>query len=273
MRKDFKKVLCEEPRRKGYGNSGKALNKRKGAKKRRQKEMRGDYDEWSIPRKESMFGKRGRGDKEFGEHLGPLVRFLRSSVGRKWDDVYSEIRQVCPNDNAVNAHIYQHLWGYVDRHTYYKDDGKLYARTEWGWEHEVSDWGRDNSFYVDPDGILRKAPSRTRKVRRKENKDVFKKNGVIYVRKNNIWYKTALKPIPKPQTYVEERTIYDRVFRRTKYRYPGFRDVYLGVSNFTEGWDGREGAQKCKQTYGKSVYCWQLRQISSRELKKLGLKE
>lgn len=273
MRKDFKKVLCEEPRYQGWNNKGKALNKRKGYKKKLQRGMKGDYDEWSLPKKESMFGKRGRGDKGFGEHLGPLVRFLRKSVGRKWDDVYSEIREVCPNDNAVNAHIYQHLWGYVDRRTYYKDDGKLYAIGEWGWEHEVIDRGQDDSFYVDAKGILRRAPRRIRKKARKDNPDVFKHNGKIYVRKNNIWYKTALKPIRKPKKVEVEVTGYGGcVYKRTEYRYPAFTDVYLGV--FSSGVsDGRRAVEECIQVYGKRVYCWQLKQISSREKKKLGLKK
>jgi len=221
-----------------------------------------------------MFGKRARGDKSFGEHLGPLVRFLRSSIGRKWDDVYSEIRKVCPNDNAVNAHIYQHLWGYVDRVAYYKDDGKLYALDVWGLEHEVIDRGRDNSFYVDSDGILRRAPRLPKRKPRKDNPDVFKYQGKIYVRKHGIWYKTALKKIPKAESYQDRRIGYGgREFVREMWRHGDFYDVYLKVSNFTEGYDGREGARKCEQTYGKSVYCWQLRQISSRELKKLRLKE
>lgn len=275
MRKDFKKVLCEEPRRKGWGSNGKSLNKLKGSNKRFQNDTKGDYEDWSLPCKETMFGKRGRGTKEFGEHLQPLVRFLRSSVGRPWNDVFSEIRERCPNDNAVNAHIYQHLWGYVERYAQIID-GEVYHSPDYSFGRDprpLLDHGRDNTFYVDDKGILRRAPRFVRTKREKEN-NVFKHQGKIYVRQNGIWFKTALKPLGKPVRHVEMVTGYGgRIYQKETWRYPEFQDVYLGVSSVTLGYDGRKGAQECERTYGKKVYCWQLRQLNTRELKKLGLKE
>ena len=271
MRKDFKKVLCEEPRSKGWGNR-KALNKAKGSVRKYQKATKGDYEDWSLPNKESMFGKRGRGDKMFGEHLGPLVRFLRKSVGRRWDDVYSEIREVCPNDNAVNAHIYVHLWGYVSRYTELVD-GKLYSFSEWGYRRELFDRGGDYTFYIDQKGFLRRAPRRPKR-KDKVNNDVFKHNGKIYVRKKGIWYKTALKPLPKPHKVEVERTGYGgRVYKYTEVRYPAYQDVYNYDISSNGSSDGQKAARACQRIYGKKVYCWQLRQLSSREKKKLGLKE
>jgi hypothetical protein len=54
--------------------------------------------------------------KYFTDKLGPLKRWLDSQVGRNWDGVYSEIRQVFPNTNKKNHHLLDtHLMGYINR--------------------------------------------------------------------------------------------------------------------------------------------------------------
>jgi hypothetical protein len=57
----------------------------------------------------------------FGEHLNPLYGIVRKNVGRKWDDVYSEMSEVFDMRSVINAHILQHLWQYVERYTYIED--------------------------------------------------------------------------------------------------------------------------------------------------------
>lgn len=286
MRKDFKKLLCEEPRRKGWQTKNKkSLNKRKGYKKRYQWGTKGDYDEWSLPRIEPMCGKRGRGDKDFGEHLQPLVRYLRTNVGRKWDDIFSEIRQQCPNDNAVNAHIYQHLWGYVERKPYYIDGVPHRNPGDWfGSPYPISDHGRDNTFYVDMNGILRRAPrresyrQRQRRAdeKRQKNSDVRELDGVYYVRKNGVWFETKLVPLPKPHKRIETKESRWRgTYTVEVIYYPDFVDAFLGgyASNEYGTSPSHRLANLCKKTYGRKVYCSQLRQLNSRELRRLGLKD
>jgi len=273
MRDDFKKVICTDGRHKGW-SSADAIGKAKGYKNRQKRDLRGEGNEWSYRSKESMNGSRGRGDKSFGEHLTPLIRYLRSNVGRKWNDVYSEIRKACPPGGAVLEHIYVHLWGYVERHAQFID-GKVYEEPRWcsgKYPTPLTDRGQDNTFYIDQKGILRRAPHQTKR-RKEKPQNKFEVNGVVYVRKEKIWYKTALAPLPKPRMHIEERTGYGgRIYRLPMWIYPSYRDVYLHSEASTAGYDGRQGARLCKATYGKEVYCWQLRQLNSRELKKLGLK-
>lgn len=274
MRKDFKKLLCECYRYKGYSDA------KKGEVKAYQKGSRGDYDEWSHPKTQPM--NMGRGTKQFGENLKPLVRFLRSAVGRKWDEVFSEIREACPNDSAVNAHIYQHLWGYVERNPKFHDGDVYpdYKYNRYRSDFPLRDRGRDNTFYIDQEGILRRAPVDSTKRSRREAAEEKKKNSdvrvldkVYYVRKENIWYETKLVPLPKPYRRLEEKLNY----RGEKYTvevwyYPNFTDVFLGIG----GWGGYEvkadRARECIAKYGKSVYCTQLKQLNSRELQRLNLK-
>jgi len=53
--------------------------------------------------------------------LGPLKRWLRSQVGRPWNDVYSEACAVIKPDSVIRAHIKTHLLEFVHRHTFLKD--------------------------------------------------------------------------------------------------------------------------------------------------------
>src|SRR5260221_6595553 len=68
---------------------------------------------------------RGRGDKRLNENLAPLRRFLRKSVGRKWDDVYSEISAGLNVRSAVQKHVRDHLRDLVELHVFERD-GELW---------------------------------------------------------------------------------------------------------------------------------------------------
>ena len=70
--------------------------------------------------------------KEQSDYLSPLYNFLEKSVGRYWDDIYSEIRAVASKDSLVGFHLLQHVHMYVDR-----GDHKHYS-----------------SFHIDDEGIL-----------------------------------------------------------------------------------------------------------------------
>ncbi|MFA6049747.1 MAG: hypothetical protein WC761_00895 [Candidatus Paceibacterota bacterium] len=112
MRPDFKKLLCERERHLGHNPDDV-----KGVIRERQRDEQQPYEDWAPGRKISLKKTslgRSRKTKTLNENLNPLKNFLRKSVGRKWDDVYSEINSSCPNDSAVNAHIYQHLFSYVE---------------------------------------------------------------------------------------------------------------------------------------------------------------
>lgn len=276
VRKDFKKVLCTKGRR---GGMGKALGKGKGHKRERQRMTRGEGNEWSLPSKETMNGRSRRGDKHFIGNLNVMIRFLRSSVGRKWDDVYSEFRKVCSPDSVACKYVLPSIWHFVERNVQFID-GKVYNSPEWSSRRYgptlLTDYGRDTTFYIDQEGSLRRAPRRERvREKKPKNKNKFERDGVTYARKDRIWYKTALLPLPKPRIQNEMVDGYGGIrYQRTKWVYPTFRDVYLAVSNRNDGYGGyhRTGAEHCIAFYGKKVYCWQLRQLNSRELKKLGLK-
>ena len=84
--------------------------------------------------------------KSLNENLAPLRRYLRSQVGRPWDNVYGEICERINRRSAVQLHIWQHLAEYVctDPHVI---SGEV---------HRHGLFGSLRNFYVDPrTGLLR----------------------------------------------------------------------------------------------------------------------
>jgi hypothetical protein len=135
MRADMKKVLTERPR----------VNARYAYSDVRHQANHSDYDD--LPNHQGM--RRPYHDaKEFSDLLGPLRGFLRHAVGRRWDDVWSEICQVVKSGNTVDQHLRGHVLQDVDIHTKLID-GKVLAMGEYRGPHEPY------GLYVDPrDGIL-----------------------------------------------------------------------------------------------------------------------
>src|SRR5262245_21729125 len=115
MRSDMAKVIVERPRK--YANPHTAKGDRKAMQR---------TPEAELPRREGMNQLRGK-TKCFNEHLGPLRRFLRSRVGRPWNQVFAEICQHLRQDSAIQSHVRDHLWDYVVRHVEERD-GELYDR-------------------------------------------------------------------------------------------------------------------------------------------------
>ena len=138
MRDDIAKLLCERQR---IGSRSKSL--KTGMKLDPRIDYDDDYD-WG-PQRLSIARRRQHGwnSKTLNENLRPLYQFLDKSVGRDWNDVYSEI---CANLNptkAIDFHVFQHLGWHVDLHRHGRHDHRYYG-----------------GLYVDDDGILCKAPHR-----------------------------------------------------------------------------------------------------------------
>jgi hypothetical protein len=137
MRSDMPKLLVERPRG--------------GRRIRHQRvNLRGvrDFDE--LPKRVSIARDNPR-TKWLSENLNPLERLLERRVGRKWDRVYSEIREHVRFDDPIQLHVLQHLWQFVERHVVMIEGVPHAATSRW----PLSGYGR--SFYVCPrTGILRR---------------------------------------------------------------------------------------------------------------------
>lgn len=244
MRSDMAKVVTERPRRPSW-----LKYNFEGRRYRWKNDLSEDAPTWEGTGK----GRKAAGEyKSFDDHIRPLYRYLDSKIGCRWDDVYGEIAEYLPGNTMAGHHIReQHVKQMVSLHPQY-NDGKYgsYVRAYGeaprdkpiGWKFVEFHYGE---FYVDLDGILRRAPKKKYKAPPKE---VTKKtvDDHVYEKIGGIWYEVVY------QTYT--RTVID-----------GWNSYLLGRKN-----DGREAPPIVYKTEEYQVLVSK-KQLNGKELKKLNL--
>jgi hypothetical protein len=65
--------------------------------------------------------------KQLNENLGPLKKYLRRQVGRPWNTVYAEISRGLRPSSAVQQHVRDHIWDYVERHVTLGPKGRVFG--------------------------------------------------------------------------------------------------------------------------------------------------
>lgn len=237
MRADMGKVLVERPRWKGRYVPGAA----KGYQKRLRKAL-GSED--SPPARERMLAHSRGGNKAFGEHLGPLRRFLDSNVGRPWDKVYAEITQHVDRGNVVQKHILTHLFDYVVTNVIVIDGQPHNGEPGYRYGEPLRVSDRCHRWYVCPkSGLLR----RSRYVPRGRKKataarKVWVNKTQLCLELNGQWELVTVAPLPDQQARLQ----HDVVLKLAVH--PWYADV-------------------ARQFYGKAVYATARRPLSKRELK------
>lgn len=148
MRSDIKYLLCERER---VGSSHPSL---KWAKRLNPDCDYEDYDSGPCRASSARNWQKGNGldHKTLNENLNPLYRFLKTSVGRPWNDVYSEIRAQIDPRRANGFHVLQHVGWYVNL------------------TFDIED--RYTHFVVDGEGKLQRGPASVRSSRRKRKEPV-----------------------------------------------------------------------------------------------------
>jgi hypothetical protein len=112
MREDMGKVLVESPR---FGRASARLLE--GTRRHRRNRIDPDGEGGLV-----HIGMTRDGSKHFGEHLGPLFRYLRQQVNRPWAKVYGELCSQLDRRNVVQAHLFQHIDQQVERDTVWHDE-------------------------------------------------------------------------------------------------------------------------------------------------------
>jgi hypothetical protein len=246
MRSDMAKVLCEEPRR------GMRVKERKGYKREL---ARTALEDQPVKERGNLYqrwhAKWGDG-KEFGDHVSPLKRFILSSCGRPWNEVYSDIRKVVKPGTVVNNHLYTHLYSYVTVNVVEKD-GEFY---------DVSSRIYTPTFVHPETGILTRTAERKRlKAKRQRTERVIRLNeNTAYARdKKGIWYECKLISLSKEKIkkkhYFSSRK---NCFIYTE-SYLSYYDIFLKRHiNFSDGF-----------WRSPPAYCVSKRQMNKREIKKI----
>lgn len=242
MRSDMHKVLVESPR------GGQAWSR---------SFPRPAYDPESAPRKEGM-RQRHTNRKWFGEHLGPLKRWLRSQVGRPWSDLRKELSTVVRVDNVVRAHIRLHLFQMVHENSCLVD-GRIWVHSYGGPVPlaSIRPSAREPVFYVDPiSGLLLEHRRPTRQERASlvarllGQRLLWITDEWLLRRIQNQWYDCRMKRLPIRSS--SESNI------PTAVQYDAAEDKFLGPIEATS-------------LYGRPAICVHHRPLTRRELKRWGL--
>jgi hypothetical protein len=221
--------------------------------------------------------------KEFGENLSPLKRFLRSNIGNRWDDVFSELSRRMDIRGAVSGHIFDHIFHYVDIEAIEGEDGTVYA------DAASMDKGLSLlfGFYVLSDGILREVKEKNKKrysdnisnISEKEKIHISDNKWLLKDRNTGIWYlckfeKTNFSTKKKIQTIIVldnygNRTI-DKDGLFCKKDVEILEKVRLNYScSFPKGLCVPYNIDNLSNS---EYYMLSCKQASKKDLKKLGLK-
>jgi hypothetical protein len=178
------------------------------------------------------------GSKFLSDHLGPLRRFLKSKVGKPWNEVYSELSQRLDASTMAGRHVLDHVWRYVEQHVELID-GVPYRKPYYGSQIKLVGY-RYTSFYVHPEtGILCLVKNTSRQQKVSEPTDVVMIDKYYqYCKLNDIWYLVTFEDFPPPPT---------------KY-----------VTDVIRGFIDRDSAMSVR---GRRIYAVSKRQCNKRQIK------
>lgn len=238
MRPDMQEVLITPGRR------GSGFSRNEELRKIRRKRIEDDETGWKqscTPRGHHNWGDRKIDQK--GDHVMPLKHWLEAQVGRPWDDIYSEIRKNNSPHSAVGAHIYTHLWGFVERNPTYREDGTPCRSYYYSWRETQPLTAGE--MYIDRQGILRKAKGLPRKeVTKPQTVIQITSNQYAVMNKKGVWF--LLKYSNRMTTEQRTTHVHDHwekdesgasrsISREVKYEYitPYHTQVHLKRDDFT----------------------------------------
>ena len=152
MRNDMSKVMTEPARRgvRYYGDLPNEYRRAKTFKLDEELEVNDDFCGRVLPMRSKKIGWDGKEPNYTGR---PATRFIAGAVGRKWNDVYSEICKSLKN-SISKRHFLRDIavdWSDVEINTYVGEDGNLYFNDKYRADQPIE----NAKFYVDPrNGIL-----------------------------------------------------------------------------------------------------------------------
>ena len=186
--------------------------------------------------------------KYLNENLSPLRRFLFASVGRRWDDVYSELRAHLSPRNAVQMHVCQHIDHFVSLHV--RVDGRDVYRMTTSWGGPRLLWDNGRTLYVDPITGRLCCPTSKGEPYRRPEPDIPKSrklnDGRLAVAIHGAWFTVETEPLRAPEV-------------------PGWDMVFRGEA-------GVMNREQRQALYGSDrVYGARKRQLSKTECQRAGI--
>lgn len=179
MRSDMDKVIVERPR-----VGSRLPSRKKGYRKYIQSTP---VDE--LPKQEQLLGRWKGREKWLNEHLGPMRRFLRSNVGRPWNNVHQELCEHISFSNAVQAHVLAHIYQYVQRNVFVESPSRVFIRGGHSW------YGlnplQENEMYVCPHSGLLKVVKKLRP--HKLSLRISVSDDMKYLQRDGRWWEVKVR--------------------------------------------------------------------------------
>lgn len=165
--------------RRGNGGDKNKSTRNRGEKKRIQTLSLKE----SLPQRESYRAKRNTTYQ--CDNLEPLIRFLNSHCGQKWNKVFSKLSKQLDTRSTLGLHVLDHLWDFVIINTKLDNKGHIILYSRYG---RLIRFFHRTQFYVDPTTgilhILAKIPSKgpfpkkARWKKQKEKEKIKRKLGI-----------------------------------------------------------------------------------------------
>jgi hypothetical protein len=185
VRDDMDKVIVERPRT--HGNDRVRSEWSKIADWR---VLRSAGREDESPRREKLM-KKWSNPKSLSDNLSPLVRYVRSNVGRPWNKVHSEICERIRRTNTVQRHVLEHLErDIVHQNVVEQSDGSITDPRG----RSLRRWMSGDVFYVCPRTKLLRRIAGTARRRRSDPLQVDVTTP--YHRVNGLWFEVRFMEIP-----------------------------------------------------------------------------
>lgn len=250
MRPDIKKAVRERPR----GGRGSVIVKNKSKFVHNT-----DYDEFDPgPRKVSIGHEAtvqlGYDRKETELLYGPLRKFLHAQVGRKWNDVWSEI---CAVTDGPTGRAIREWFGYTVEIKTKRQMDRVYPVNRWY-----------DTFYVSEDGILHYKAGR-RYERSIQPITTIVVNAKRYHCNNDLWYEIELAPFPQLEKFSVMRTLFrfrngrERTYACSEYSIKVLHDQFLGTLYIRSPRD----FDHTRSIYGADGYCVKKRSANTKEIR------
>jgi hypothetical protein len=237
MRKDMMTVVTEPAR------GGSSYRHTKGEKKRLQLEGDDGVQHEGMGRRWSRTDRRSSRD-----HLQALRRFLHKQVGRRWDEVYSEICEHAPSGSFLGYHL-RELISWEVSVSVTADGGELRGRHGWKvYNGDLYVCPETNLLKVYDDGSQRK---RYRWREKSEYEMLAVDEDHKYVKVDGLWYFITLTSIPGAE--VTERPF----------------DLVLKEPVFAVDPKAHRYQNRLLRIWGGPVYASAKRQANSREVSRI----
>jgi len=291
MREDFGKILTEKVKSKPSGKNFLVNNRRKAKVSCKAAAFDGDTDV------DGFMGSRihtsGHGSYESRKsstlNMNALRRFLHSKVGKKWDDVYSEIMEGLNLNNLQHLNAWRNLVlynevaikTYMSGNTVMNSDYFGPKRVDGRFIHSC--W----EFYVDPhDGTLccfEKVRTKD-KWREKREEEINKsryiepKNSLIqYHKVKGIWYEFSFREASeeekKKKSFGKMAAVWNYTAACCDYVWtPVSLNNFvgqIGSFEFCGGYHRQSLWDTCKDLFGGHYLPISKQQISSKEVKRI----